>query len=75
MKDIISRRNAEYSPLIECFKNDIKGVNIQGITGPHFPGVGECYDKAKYKFAFCGMETYGWNSMDSFMKQNADLYL
>ncbi len=75
MKDIISRRNAEYSPLIECFKNDIQGVNIQGITGPHFPGVGECYENAKYKFAFCGMETYGWNSMESFIQQDADAYL
>lgn len=71
----IDRRNAEYGPLIQDFKNDVKDVNIKGITGPHFPGVGECYDLAKYKFAFCGMETYGWNMMEDFMLRSEDEYL
>lgn len=75
MKNIIDRRNAEYSPLINEFKEEVKDLNLQGITGPHFPGVGECYEKAKYKFAFCGMETYGWNKMLDLMAQDPNVYL
>ena len=76
MDKIIDRRNAEYNPLIENFKNEIKGLNVKGLTGPHFPCVGECYEKAKYKFAFCGMETYGWTSLQDLMDtKNASDYL
>ena len=72
---IIERRNCEYSPLIEEFKSKIKDMDIQGITGPHFPGVGDCYSRAKYKFAFCGIETYGWNSLQTFIENNPEKYL
>lgn len=75
MINIIDRRNAEYVPLIENFKQEVEGLKLQGITGPHFPGVGECYGDAKYKFAFCGMETYGWNSMEDFMQRDAYDYV
>ena len=75
MNNILERRNEEYAPLIENFKNEVKGKKLYGITGPHFPGVGECYEKAKYRFAFCGMETYGWNSMEDFMSRDAYDYL
>jgi hypothetical protein len=74
-KNIIDRRNAEYSPLIDDFKDEVKDLNLKGITGPHFPSIGECYEDAKYKFAFCGMETYGWNKMPYFMEQKPDSYL
>ena len=72
---VIERRNCEYSQLIEDFKKKIKGINVQGVTGPHFPGVGSSYYRAKYKFAFCGIETYGWNSMASFMEKSPEEYL
>lgn len=62
------RREAEYSQLIEEFKNKINDINCEGITGPHLPGVGNCYEFAKYKIAFCGFETYGWDSLTSFME-------
>ena len=76
MKDnIIERRNYEYSQLIEDFKSEIKTLNIQGVTGPHFPGVGDSYTNAKYKFAFCGIETYGWYSMSSFLDTKPENYL
>lgn len=77
MKDysIIERRNCEYSPLIDEFKSKIKDMDVQGITGPHFPGVGDCYSRAKYKFAFCGIETYGWCSLQSFIEDNIEKYL
>ncbi len=75
MDDIIGRRKAEYEPLIEDFKKEISGLNLQNVTGPHFPCVGECYEEAKYKFVFCGMETYGWDSLEDLMKQDANKYL
>lgn len=76
MKDnTIERRNCEYSQLIEDFKSEIKPLNIQGVTGPHFPGVGDSYTNAKYKFAFCGIETYGWYSMSSFLDAEPENYL
>ena len=73
--NVIDRRNCEYSQLIEDFKKKIKGINAQGVTGPHLPGIGSSYFRAKYKFAFCGIETYGWNSMESFMEKSPEEYL
>lgn len=64
------RREAEYSQLIEEFKNKINDINCEGITGPHLPGVGNCYESAKYKIAFCGFETYGWESLSSFLESD-----
>lgn len=75
MDDIIGRRKAEYEPLIEDFKKEISGLNLQNVTGPHFPCVGECYEMAKYKFAFCGIETYGWFLFEDLMKQDVNSYL
>lgn len=64
--DLIGRRAAEYEPLIEEFLKEVNGINLEGITGIHLPGVGECYEQAKYKFAFCGMETYGWTLLPEY---------
>lgn len=75
LKNYIERRNAEYEPLIETFKKEIAGLNINGITGPHFPAIGECYAESKYKFAFCGIETYGWHSLDSILSTGSTAYL
>lgn len=73
--NIIERRNVEYLPLIEAFKNKLNGLDLNGITGPHFPGIGECYEESKYKFVFCGWETYGWNSLSDLMKMDNEKYL
>lgn len=72
MKDLKNRREVEYVPIIDNFKKMIKGINTNGITGPHLPGVGICYESAKYKFLFCGWETYGWDSLTDFV--NDDTY-
>lgn len=73
--NVIDRRNCEYSQLIEDFKKKVKGINAQGVTGPHLPGIGSSYCRAKYKFAFCGIETSGWNSMESFIEKSPKEYL
>lgn len=75
MYSVIERRNVEYAPLIETFKKEVNGLNINGITGPHFPAIGECYAESKYKFAFCGMETYGWYSLESMLPKDNIEYL
>ena len=67
MKDLKNRREVEYTPIIDSFKKEIEGINTEGITGPHLPGVGNCYELAKYKFLFCGWETYGWDSLTDFV--------
>lgn len=68
----IERRIAEYSQLIESFKEEIKGIDTTGITAPHLPGVGNCYEQAKYKIVFCGWETYGWESLSDFIKKDTE---
>ena len=75
LTSVIERRNVEYAPLIETFKKEVAGLNINGITGPHFPAIGECYAESKYKFAFCGMETYGWYSLESMLPMDNIEYL
>ena len=75
MTNIIEKRAAEFSPLIDNLKKEVKGLNVNGITGPHFPGIGEYYEKSSYKFAFCGMETYGWESMTDFINKDSNEYL
>lgn len=62
-----NRRKEVYQPLIEAFKKEIEGVNIEGITGPHLPVVGDRYAEAKYKFVFCGIETLGYNLLSEFV--------
>lgn len=69
---LLDRRYAEYYQLIEDFKNEVKDVKMEGITGPHLPGVGNCYESAKYKIAFCGWETYGWDSLTTFMNTSTE---
>ena len=69
---LLDRRYAEYYQLIEDFKNEVKDVKMEGITGPHLPGVGNCYESAKYKIAFCGWETYGWDSLVTFMNTSTE---
>lgn len=57
----------EYDVLISQFANEIKNLNAEGIPSPHIPIANENYDKAKYKIAFAGMETYGWGDMNEFI--------
>lgn len=57
---IEDRQRAEYLPLIENFINQVKNLDVTGLPEPHVPGIGECYENCRYKIAFCGMETYGW---------------
>ena len=73
--NIIERRNAEYTPLIESFKKEIKGLNLEGISAPHLPGVGESYEESKYKFAFCGWSTCTRYSINDFIQMDAGPYL
>ena len=62
-----NRRREVYQPLIDAFKKEIEGVNIEGITGPHLPVVGNYYAEAKYKFVFCGIETLGYDLLSKFV--------
>lgn len=72
LNDIQERRNVEYRQIIEDFKNKIADAKKDGLPCPHIPGVGLNYYKAKYKFAFCGIETYGWESLSDFFNQPID---
>lgn len=70
MKQLLDeRRVAEYEDLIQEFKEKIKGINLKGIPEPHLPVFGRTYDKSKYKFVFCGMETYGWGKIEDFVER------
>lgn len=68
--NVKDRQEAEYKPLIEKFINEVKGLNLNGLPEPHLPAVGDWYEKCRYKFAFCGMETNGWGALSDFIKMN-----
>ena len=67
---IKERQEAEYGPLVEKFINEVKGLNLNGLPEPHIPAVGDWYEKCRYKFAFCGMETNGWGDLSEFVKMS-----
>ena len=70
MKQLLDeRRVAEYEDSIQEFKEKIKGINLKGIPEPHLPVFGRTYDKSKYKFVFCGMETFGWGQIEDFVER------
>ncbi|MCR4566101.1 MAG: hypothetical protein K5651_08440 [Bacteroidales bacterium] len=64
------RRVAEYEELIKQFIQKVKDLDLNGIEEPHLPVVGANYEKCRYKFAFCGMETKGWGPLSEFVKKN-----
>lgn len=71
MKQLLDeRREAEYVGLIQQFKEKIKDINPKGIPEPHLPVFGQKYENSKYKFVFCGMETYGWGKIENFMNRD-----
>ena len=66
------RLKEQYAPLVEQFVKEINELNVTGIPAPHIPIMGENYVSAKYKMAFIGMETYGWEDMNLFLKTARD---
>ena len=56
-----------YAPLVGRFAKELKGLDVWGVQAPHLPIAGTNCDSAMYKFAFVGMETYGWASLDDFL--------
>lgn len=65
---IKERQKEEYIPLIKDFIDQVKGLDVTGITEPHIPSIGEYYENCRYKIAFCGMETNGWGSLSNFVE-------
>lgn len=65
------RRLAEYGELNANFIKEISNLNLQGIEEPHLPVIGNCYERSRYKIAFCGMETLGWGPISEFVKKDA----
>ena len=48
-------------------QNVAKLGDVSGIQAPHIPIAGANYDRAEYKIAFVGMETYGWDDLERFI--------
>ena len=59
----------EYIPLIEEFVTQVEqsGVQTDGIPEPHLPVIGKNYEQCKYKIAFFGIDTKGWNELSDFI--------
>lgn len=66
------RRLAEYGELVAQFIKEISNLNLQGIEEPHLPVIGNCYERSRFKVAFCGMETLGWGAISEFVKKDAN---
>lgn len=66
------RRIAEYEELIRQFNEKINGLDLKGIPEPHLPVFGQAYERSKFKFAFCGMETLGWGRIEDFVKRDPE---
>lgn len=58
-----------YAPLVKRFVENIPQENVEGIQAPHMPIAGKNYDCARYKLAFVGMETKGWDSLGDFIQK------
>ena len=67
MEHYKERLKEQYAPLVEQFLKKIDELNVTGIPAPHIPIMGEHYGISKYKIAFVGMETYGWEDIDKFL--------
>lgn len=72
LSDLHDRRRAEYSELISNFISNIKDLDLTGIEEPHLPVLGADYEHARYKIAFCGMETKGWGPLSEFVKKEPE---
>lgn len=67
MERLKERLMEQYAPLVEGFVKDIGELDVTGIPAPHIPIMGRDYVSAKYRIAFIGMETYGWEDMNVFL--------
>jgi len=67
MEHYKERMKEQYAPLVEQFVKEIGELDVTGITAPHIPIMGKNYGVSKYKIAFIGMETYGWEDADKFL--------
>lgn len=69
MGKIMDNYREQYAPLIETFVSQVEESKVptDGLPQPHLPIIGDNYEKAKYKFAFFGMETYGWCPLTDFI--------
>ena len=68
MERLKERLQEQYAPLVSKFVKDIGELDVTGIPAPHIPIMGKNYGLAKYKMAFIGMETYGWEDINVFLK-------
>lgn len=68
MERLKERLQEQYAPLVSQFVKDIGELDVTGIPAPHIPIMGKNYGFAKYKMAFIGMETYGWEDINVFLK-------
>ena len=68
MERLKERLQEQYAPLVSQFVKDIGELDVTGIPAPHIPIMGKNYGLAKYKMAFIGMETYGWEDINVFLK-------
>lgn len=62
------RLREEYARIVKEFSKKVRGLDVAGIPAPHIPIVGDSYDRAAYKMAFVGMETYGWGNIEDFIR-------
>jgi hypothetical protein len=67
MDRLKERLQEQYAPLVSQFVKDIGELDVTGIPAPHIPIMGKNYGLAKYKMAFIGMETYGWEDINVFL--------
>lgn len=67
MDRLKERLREQYAPLVSQFVKDIGELDVTGIPAPHIPIMGKDYVSAKYRMAFIGMETYGWEDMNIFL--------
>lgn len=66
-QELSDRYYAQYQPLLAEFITQIEGINYGGMPQPHLPVIGSEYYRAKYKIAFYGMETNGWDDLSNFV--------
>lgn len=67
MDRLKERLREQYAPLVERFVKEVGELDLKGIPAPHIPIMGKDYVSAKYRMAFIGMETYGWEDMNIFL--------
>ena len=67
MDRLKERLREQYAPLVERFVKEVGELDLKGIPAPHIPIMGKEYVSAKYRMAFIGMETYGWEDMNIFL--------